>query len=265
MNFAYKLGKLPARHDPRTLKLSAYLNAPALPTPPEAHDWTASTGVGPGMPDDFGMLGNDTIGDCAEAMAAHEIEVEAHACDKPEAPFTTNDVTGVYSAVTGYDPAKPATDHGTVLLDLLNYERTTGFCGRKIWAYVALMSGGKAPDLSHVKLACWLFGPLSAGVLLRKCDLASAPGSVWSYSSEDRNSPVAGGHAAPIVAYDADGVTLITWAARKRATWGWLIDRLDECYARLGGNFFRAGASSRSAPNGFAYADLQRDLNEIAA
>lgn len=255
MNFAYKLGKKPARHDPRTLKLAAYLTT-SLTTPPDAHDWTA------GMPDDFGMLANDTVGDCAEAMAAHEIEVEASARGAGLLLFTPGDVLGVYSAVTGYDATKPETDQGTSLLDLLNYERNIGFCGHKISAYAALMSNGKAPDFSHLKLACWLFGPLSSGVMLRECDLASTADAAWAYTSEDRNSPVAGGHAVPIVAYDADGVTLITWGCRKRATWGWLIDRLDECYARLGGDFLRAG---NVAPNNIALADLQRDLNEIAA
>lgn len=257
MTFAYKLGKKPARHDPRTLKLAAYLNTTVLPTPPAAHDWTA------GMPDDFGMLANDSVGDCAEAMAAHEIEIETNARGAGLMLFTPADVLDAYSAVTGYNAAKPETDRGTVLLDLLNYERTTGFCGHKIWAYAALMSSGKAPDVDHVKLACWLFGPLSSGVLLRQCDLDSSS-AMWTYTGDDRNSPVAGGHAVPIVAYDADGVTLITWGARKRATWGWLIDRIDECYARLGGDWSRV-ANVVLAPNGIAYADLAADLDRIAA
>lgn len=258
MTFAYKLGKAPARHDPRTLKLAAYLNAPALPTPPEAHDWTA------GMPDDFGMLGNDTLGDCAEAMAAHEIEVETFAVTEHEsdALFTDKDVEGVYSAITGYSPGTPSTDRGTVLLDLLNYERAAGFCGHKIWAYAALMSGGEAPTADRIKLACWLFGPLSTGVLLLQSDLDTFDSAdAWDIMADE--SPVVGGHAVPIVAYDATGVTVVSWRRRKRATWAWLRARIDECYARLGGDWFRVGTIA-TAPNGLLVADLQRDLNEVS-
>ena len=53
-----RLGKQPARHDPRTLRFADYITY-SSPLPPQHAHW------GHGLP--FAMLGNDQYGDCVEA------------------------------------------------------------------------------------------------------------------------------------------------------------------------------------------------------
>src|SRR5579863_7845589 len=61
-----KLGKLVARHDPRTLLLASY-TTPQLPAPPPAMN-VAKKVKGP-----WGMMDNDQIGDCTCAFAVHSM------------------------------------------------------------------------------------------------------------------------------------------------------------------------------------------------
>ena len=63
-----KLGKLPHRHDPRTLQFARYLDQTALPAPPATLDDTKGVASWP-------MYANDRIGDCTCAAAAHMVEV----------------------------------------------------------------------------------------------------------------------------------------------------------------------------------------------
>jgi hypothetical protein len=59
-----KLGKHPVRHDPRTLLMAKYV-LPGLPPPPPTQDWGSKVGA------NWGMMGNDKIGDCTCAAAGH--------------------------------------------------------------------------------------------------------------------------------------------------------------------------------------------------
>ena len=62
-----KLGKLPVKTDPRTLKFGVYLAAPDdLPPVPDSYEW------GKGVKH-WGMMKNDVIEDCAIASGGHLI------------------------------------------------------------------------------------------------------------------------------------------------------------------------------------------------
>jgi hypothetical protein len=63
-----KLGKAPAREDPRTLKLAHYLLEEALPPPPQRTLRRKKVS-------DWPMYGNDQYGDCVFAGAGHEIQL----------------------------------------------------------------------------------------------------------------------------------------------------------------------------------------------
>jgi len=60
-----KLGKKPARHDPRTLQMANYL---ALPAFPASRDWTNKAKPA------WGMMLNDQLGDCTCAAIGHIIQ-----------------------------------------------------------------------------------------------------------------------------------------------------------------------------------------------
>ena len=62
-----KLGRKAIKTDSRTLAFGDYLT-PGLPPPPPSADWTKGI-------TSWGMMLNDTLGDCTIAGAAHAIQV----------------------------------------------------------------------------------------------------------------------------------------------------------------------------------------------
>jgi hypothetical protein len=135
-----KFGKLPARPDAVKLKFSEVFNAAVLPTPP------ASFGHENLMPDgNWFCLSNNLWGDCVLAGAAHEHMLWTMEGGIPRAHFTSRDVLSDYSALTGFDPNKPATDQGTDMQLAAAYRQKTGVIDtmgsrHKIDAYSALKS-----------------------------------------------------------------------------------------------------------------------------
>jgi hypothetical protein len=86
----------------------------------------------------------------------------------------------------------------------------------------------------------------------------------------DRNPPATGktpissettkkGVFTHVVAYDATGVTVLTWGNTQKATWAWWDECADEAYAILPLNAQQAGF-----PPGFDLAQLQADLKLVA-
>jgi hypothetical protein len=69
----------------------------------------------------------------------------------------------------------------------------------------------------------------------------------------------ASGHAVFATAYDADGLTVLTWGSTQKATWAWWDECVDEAYAILPPEAMQAGF----AP-GFASTQLTHDLALVA-
>ena len=142
-----KLGKKASKQDHRNLKLSSYLSI--LPPVPTACDWSHNI-------INWGMMRNDTVGDCTCAGGGHLIMGWTANASTEVIPSDT-DILAAYSAITGYNPNDPNTDQGANELDVLNYWRQTGIAGHKIGAYVQL----NASDIPHVKTAIYLFGVIN--------------------------------------------------------------------------------------------------------
>jgi hypothetical protein len=246
----YKLGKLPALHDPRTFQLARYLRASGLPTPPAAQDFEKLV---KGWP----MMKNDTIGDCTCAAAGHMIEQWTTYSGKPFTP-TDQQVVAAYAAITGYNPSTGANDNGALLIDVLNYWRRTGIAGRKILAFAAL----EPKNHTDFKDALYLFGNVYIGVAL---PLSAQNQAVWAVppgGPTGRGAPGSwGGHAIPIVAYDSRGLTVVTWGALKRMTWTFLDLYCDEAYAVLSHDWL--DNTKQVTPANFDLATLQQDLSQL--
>lgn len=242
-----KLGKLRAKLDPRTLRLENYL-ADDIPLPAAA-DWSYGFEKW-----DWGTLGNDVFGDCTCAAACHQIDswLIAHG----RGPKTrTEDALAAYAAVTGFDPNDPSTDNGAHMIDVLNYWRKTGIAGHKIDAFAQF----KTRLIPH---AVDLFGGAYLGLALP----ATAEGQdVWEVGTDAKGGEDLpwswGGHAVNAVAYDPQGVTLVTWGVRKRATWGFVYKYCDEAYAILS----TLWAPEGPAPGGLDIAALKADLLRVTA
>src|SRR6185437_3321920 len=115
------MGKKPPKHDPRTLRLARYLPTSIAP-PPASVDWSKAA-----VPQ-WGMMDNDTLGDCTAAACGHARQTWT-ANNGPEVTVTNDQVVAFYSGSTGYVVGDPSTDQGGVEIVVLNYFRTVGLGG----------------------------------------------------------------------------------------------------------------------------------------
>lgn len=241
-----KFGKLPARHDYRTLRFSAYVT-PQLPKPPE--QFTVLTEVYKNLKNNnpaevFPMDGNDKYGCCTIAALAHADTVYNGLIEKKKiAP--EKDVLKVYFRLSG------GMDTGLVVLDVLSYWRKHNFSGDKILAYVSIDS----KNYTHVKQAINLFGGVYLGFQVQEDAVDDFENNkVWTPGRLTN-----GGHAVYATGYDAETVEILTWGDTQYGTWDWWNQTVDEAYAIV-----PSEAKNPSFNPGFNINQLLIDLNSIA-
>lgn len=241
-----KLGKLAPKVDEKTLKLADYLKPASLPPAPAAFDATANV---PGLPP-WGMLANDSHGDCTCAAACHMSQLWKAQAGHPAA-YADADALNLYARVNG------GGDNGAVELDVLNEWRKQGIDpADKIDAFARINQA----DLIQVRQGLWLFSGLYIGVAL---PLTARQQPVWDVAGP-LNQPSAapgswGGHAVNVIGYDPAGLTIVTWGATKRMTWAFWTSYVDEAWAVLPNV---ADVPAKTAA-GFDFAGLQVDLADL--
>ena len=227
-----RLGKQPAKNDPRTLRLAKYLPA-SLPAAPRAADWTAKVTV-------WGSMMNDIIGDCVFAGGGHAVQTWT-AYEGIERVPSDMQVQGYYESWAGYDPSSPATDQGYVELDFLNKWRKLGYCG-------AILDGYADPDwhnAEHVKISIALFGGIYIGVQLPQSAMDQfSAGQPWTMTGDRR---VVGGHALWVPAYDRDWLYAVTWGKKQPMAWDCLAAWCDEAHTLRSPLFLNAYGVSASS------------------
>ncbi len=240
-----RLGKMPARHDPRTFDYAKYRTG--LATAPAQADW--STGV------PFAMLANDKYGDCVEAGYAHQVQIWG---DKAGIPFVPTDAEALsaYTAITGFNPSDPSTDKGTDILTALGYWQKTGLGGQKITAYAKV-----APtNLEQVKEAIAWYGGAYIGVQL-PTSAQSQVGKEWTVTiGPDAVAGSWGGHCIPLCSYDQNTVTCVTWGALQPMTWEFFTTYCDEAFVMLATDWISATGAS---PSNLAWGQLMADLANL--
>jgi hypothetical protein len=290
-----RLGKHPAKHDPRTLKLAKYLTT-ALPEPPANVDWTVAAKA------PWGMMLNDTLGDCTCAAMGHEVQV-ATANHGHEVTVSNQNVLSAYEAVGGYVPGQPNTDNGANMLDVLKYWRAVGIGGHKIVGFAKV----NPLDWLEVRQAIELFAGMYVGLAL---PLSAQNQNCWSLSGAGPRPFAAdfqpgswGGHCVFVPGYTAepagaagtwpaapadgrvasatrgagrvpvsDGwrqqeqntpaacLKCITWGAAKMMTRAWFRVICDEAYVVVSDDWANG---TTSAPNGLNIQQLLADLAAI--
>ena len=221
--------------------------------PPQSADWSKAQ---------FQMLGNDTVSDCTCAGAGnHQTEVTTAAGD-PYEP-TAADILAAYSAITGYDPAQTdaggnnPTDQGANLLDVLAYWQKKGIAAHTIGAYVAV----DPLNRRFVQQAIAYLEGLYIGICLAQAWLDAPQGQVWDIGpgiKPDANL----GHCVVVVAYDADGVTVVTWGYLQKITWAAWEAAVDEAYAIVSDDELEPDGKT---PVGFDMPTLAADLATLTA
>ncbi|HTU42104.1 MAG TPA: hypothetical protein VMF10_10355 [Candidatus Aquilonibacter sp.] len=251
----YKLGKLPVRHDPRTLQFGAYLKQGLAPPPP-TKSWTAK------IPNNgWGMMDNDTQGDCTCAAAGHMI-MDWTANTGKEAIVPNPKILAFYNHFAHGNP-----DAGANMLDVLNYWRKQGLDAHKIIAFAAL----ELKSNTQVMDAVNLFGACYIGVALP--NFAVAPGKnpltiPWVLPPKGPVGDAApnpqNGHCIPAVAYDQRNIYIVTWGQLKSMSWQFYAAYAEEAFVVLSQDWFNKQLGGK-APNGFDLAALKQDLKEVTA
>ena len=246
----YKLGRQKKKTDLRTLQFATYILA-TLPPPPAFYHLT--------LPEVLEMLMNDSIGDCTIAGWLHEVMVQLKNNGIDWLP-TDQDALAAYEAVGGYVPGDESTDNGCACLDVLKYAKNTGIGGKLGGAFVEV----NVTNLTHVQLACYLFGGLYIGINM-PVSVQSQP-AIWDIPAEGLNGDGAvgswGGHCVCITGYDADGLDLISWGQKLRMTWAFWQAYVEESYASVNPEWV---VNPAAAPNGYNMTALTNDLNAVAA
>jgi hypothetical protein len=211
----YKLGKLPARNA-ITLKLADYLDESKFPQIPKSfgHEGLKNTF-------DWGMLGNDSVGDCVIAGGMHETMLWSRVGGNPIAPFNEDVALQMYSDITGYSPDVPGSDQGTDMAAAAAFRKKTGLLDangvrHKVDFYLALTPG----NLKQYLIALYLFEAVGIGLLFpESAEQQFTAGQPWTVES----SNIIGGHYVPLVSRRTY-INLVTW--------GKLFQMTDPFFAR---------------------------------
>jgi hypothetical protein len=248
----YKLGKTPARHAIR-LQFADVFDASKLPKPPAVFGHS-------GEVDAFHMLGNDKAGCCVWAGAAHEHMLWTSTWGRKRSRFLTKNVLSDYSAVTGFDPAKPDTDNGTDMKDAASYRRKTGIVdatGKRhtIDAYAALQVG----NVDQAILAMYLMG--AAGIGFQFPDQAMDQFDAHQPWTVPAKPKINGGHYVSGVGRNAAGNFLVvTWGRVQEMTPAFYERFCDEAVAYISLEILN---DKNLSPEGFDANTLRKQLASL--
>jgi hypothetical protein len=246
----YCLGKKPARKGAISFRLRDYVDLSKLPPIPNGdigHDKLVA-------PQTWGVLGNDEVGDCFWAGAAHETMLWNKEAGKA-VKFSTASVLSDYSASTGFDPKNPNSDQGTDVADGMSYRRKVGVIDadgnrHKIAAYLEVTPG----DLQEHRAACYLFGATGVGIEFPDYALDQFNNNQpWDVRP---NGQIQGGHYIPMVAARDGGIVIVTWGREQLMTEAFLKKYEDEAVVMISEEMLREGRSIE----GFDKAALEADL-----
>ena len=242
----YKAGKLPARVDPRGMKLGSYLSPELLEQVPEAVDWSTKKASA------WGMLGNWKLCDCTCAAAGHMIECWTANASR-EHHVRNEEVLQAFIALSHYDPVTGKNDNPVEFTAALNYWRKHGIGTHRIKAYTTV----DYHDRALVRAAIFLFGGAYVGLNMPKSFKGQ---EIWDVKpgrrTGDAKAGSFGGHAVNVIGYDEQYLTCVTWGKLQRMTWAFWDAYCDELFAIITEDFLRGGRT----PLGFDLGKLEADL-----
>src|SRR5579859_3410840 len=233
---AGRFGKLPYRHDERTLELRNYLT---LPMPPATRVWDHGIAH-------WGMMGNDQYGDCTIAAVGHAIQdVTANASTEYTIPDST--IVSTYFTLTG------GPDSGLVELDVLKYWQQNGIGGHHNTAYARCST----TNLDDVRACINLFGFCYIGFIVpSNCIQQFDAGQPWDASG----SPTNEGHAVIALDFDENGGKCVTWDKVQSFTWDWWHKFVDEAWGVVLPEWIEANGQS---PSGLNLQQLLADVQQL--
>lgn len=237
------LGRLP--HDPAQVAalppLDRYLSTFTGAIPGPLPDWTRDI-----PPGDWGMYGNDEIGDCTAAGIAHaKLTWGVYT-----APYTAmadpDGAVDLYSGATGYVRGQPSTDRGARCTDMLMYCHRNVVNGDKLSAFATI--NPRRHD--HIEMAIRVFGGVYVGATMRQANMSQP---VWDV--RDGNQTSIGGHCFWV----PKPLSAITWGTEIGCTLDWWDACVEEVYAILSPRWVLGGHT----PAGLAADEMIKDMMAI--
>ena len=138
-------------------------------------------------------------------------------------------------------------------LTVLNYWRKTGVAGHKILSFATV----ELKNREIIKQCIFLFGGLYIGLLL---PASIKTQTIWDVPAGgpvgDGKPDSFGGHAVIVLAYDDQGLTVISWGKPVKMTWAFWDTYCDEAYALISADFFHG----KDSPDGIDLLTLEHDL-----
>jgi hypothetical protein len=235
-----KCGRLPGQIPAGLRDLTHYAagplpKAPASVTVPAVADW--------------GILGNQTYGDCGVAGLEHGFEAAAASTGEQEA------FPGEQQCIDYYLAYTDGQDSGVVLSQYLAYVRRNGFYGHTVGAYAPVAVN----DVPTLMFATWAYDFTYLGISVTQAMLdAFDAGQPWTTAT--LAGPVLGGHCVPAVGYDDQYLTVITWGQPQQIAWPAWHGMAEEAWCVLTGELASAGTDG----HGLNLAALQADLSRLA-
>jgi hypothetical protein len=239
---------------PRLLLARALTGGP-VPAPPATEDWDTKVSS-------FGMLGNDSWGDCDEAMKLHALQTWTANAGTELVP-TEQDALTAYSEITGFDPkagppGENPTDQGTVMQDALNFWRTKGLLVGGQRHQIVAFAQVNHTNLQEMRDAVALFGELLVG-------LAFPDSAMEQFNAGEAWDVVPGapkpteGHAVCSARYDAatGDWWFITWGREQRATAAFVRKYVSEAWVAVSQEWLD---KTGQTPTGLHWPTLQGDF-----
>ncbi len=256
----FRLGRnRPVARCPR-LSLKNYLMR-GLPAPPANQDYSKKAAKALSQ-----MYLNNQLGDCVIAGMAHVVGVFTGNAGGPTVIYNSTEIIQLYSAIGGYVPGHPNTDHGCDEQTALNYWQQHGAPTPSGSHEIAGWLSVNGADRSEYRTALWLFENLYFGLELPNAwinPFPSAPGFVWNVAGP---AVPTNGHCVAGVGYTPKGVTICTWGML-----GLMTDAAVAKYATTvgAGELYTVVShdalerATEKAPNGFDWSQLVADFDSM--
>jgi hypothetical protein len=249
---SYKLGKLPAAHDPVTPRMADFVDfSIALPAARATHH----TNVVHTYP----MFGNDKYGDCVEACIAHQIELNCTLNKRPTPGIEADSVLGLYSDLTGFKPDDPSSDKGTVLLTAWQHWRDVGCFGDKLAGFMQI----DPTDWLELMIATQLFESVGIGIQMPKTALEQTEaGKEWAVTGPLTGDAAVGswgGHCVPCISIDDGTMVVASWEKKIKVSKEFITAYADEAYVALSDSVMKGSLSA----SGFDEQKLQAYLADL--
>jgi hypothetical protein len=192
---------------------------------------------------------------CTCAAVGHMIQTWTSLTRPQQVILPDTDILNLYEQSCGYVPGDPSTDQGGEENAVLRYWRNSGiFPGNTLAGWCSVQPGNH----TEVKQCLYLFGAVYIGIDL---PITAQSQDVWDVVSTTRQGAPGswGGHAVPVVAYDDQTLTVITWGMLKKMTWAFWDAYVDEAHGPLSADWIENG----STPSGQYWTHLKADLLAI--